>query len=154
MPRALPLLLVRHAKALDAHPAGDFARPLTPKGRAAFAAHAARLARKHALTHIISSPLVRAVQTAELLAQAFEVGAVEIDVGLSPGPDAAARLLACLAAATPGTALVGHNPGLEEALAQLREGAAPLPFKKGAVAAVEARARGRWRVLWLRPVGG
>jgi phosphohistidine phosphatase len=154
MPKPRGLLLVRHAKAHDSHPAGDFARALTPKGRAAFARFAARLARKHRVTRILSSPLVRAVQTAELLAQAFEVEEVEIDGALSPGEEATARLMACVASAVPGTALVGHNPALEEALQLLSEGSPALAFKKGAAASLRAEAAGTWRLEWLRSIDG
>ncbi len=78
-PHQMPLLLVRHAVAEDAHPLGDEARALTAEGRAAFRAHARKLARLTPMTGIVTSPLVRAVQTAELLAEAFGLGSVRID---------------------------------------------------------------------------
>jgi phosphohistidine phosphatase len=94
------------------------------------------------------------VQTAELLAQAFGVDEVEIDAALSPGAEATARLMACVTSAVPGTALVGHNPALEEALQLLSGASTPVAFKKGAAASLRARADGSWRLAWLRSVDG
>jgi phosphohistidine phosphatase SixA len=75
------LFLVRHAEAAPGDP--DDLRPLTDAGRAAARALAARLAREHP-DAVVSSPLLRARQTAEAIARAARVG-VAVDERLAPG---------------------------------------------------------------------
>ncbi|MFL5319032.1 MAG: SixA phosphatase family protein, partial [Myxococcaceae bacterium] len=65
------LLFIRHAKAEKDHSEGDHVRALTPEGRDAFRSHAQELARLAKVKRILTSPHVRAVQTAELAAAAF-----------------------------------------------------------------------------------
>jgi phosphohistidine phosphatase len=151
---ASPLVLVRHGRAEDEHPAGDGARGLTAEGRREMLAHARTLAPRLRLDGIATSPLVRAVQTAEILAEALDLRevAVRADLGASEAPDgvlAAARDLG------PGWALVGHNPALGMALARLLGSSSPaLRFRKGAAAALEpAGSGGPWRLLWVAAPG-
>ncbi|MES2997074.1 MAG: histidine phosphatase family protein [Verrucomicrobiota bacterium] len=62
----MQLLLIRHGKAGDSHPDGDFARPLVAAGHAQARAIAGLLASTDELPDIcLTSPLVRAMQTAE-----------------------------------------------------------------------------------------
>lgn len=70
----MELYLVRHAEAAErTESVGDAVRWLTQKGRTSMSTAAARLRKLHVRPGlIITSPLVRAVQTAELLA--VEVG--------------------------------------------------------------------------------
>ena len=67
------LILVRHANALPAYEAGvttDAARPLSEEGRQKATLTARALAEQNLHPQVIyTSPLVRAVQTAEILAQ-------------------------------------------------------------------------------------
>lgn len=114
-PHQMPLLLIRHAVAEDVHPLGDEARALTPEGRAAFRTHARKLARLTPMAGIVTSPLVRAVQTAELLAEAFGLGRVEVHPALLPGPHAHKRILRLARELGAGWMLVGHNPSLSRA---------------------------------------
>lgn len=69
------LLLIRHAHALPAYEAGvpsDALRPLSEPGRQKAARTAKALAGKGLHPQIVfSSPLLRAVQTAEIIAQMF-----------------------------------------------------------------------------------
>lgn len=131
------ILLVRHGIAQDDHKAGDAARGLTDRGRRKFRKQAKRIAKHLPVTGIVSSPLVRAVQTAELLASACGVDEVEIRDELIPGPSTAEKLLKLIHTLPRGTALVGHNPSLEEvAAALLGQPALAFPFKKGAAIAV------------------
>jgi phosphohistidine phosphatase len=125
------LLLVRHAKAEVDHLLGDDARALTPKGRAAFRLHAQALARLTPLRGVLTSPLVRAVQTAEILCEAM--GIAEVAVRRELIPEAApARLLSLLHDLEDGWAVVGHGPSLPAAAAQaLRLKELPFTFKKG-----------------------
>lgn len=136
------VILVRHARAEDEHPEGDHARALTAEGRAAFRAHARRLAKALRVQRIVTSPLVRAVQTAELLAAACGIDQVTVDAALIPHPDGTRRLVALAKKVPSGTALVGHNPAFADAAAVLL-GMEPLPFKfKKGGALVVRRAAG------------
>ena len=76
------VFLVRHGIAADAAPGQpDESRPLTAKGRRRFRRTARAFARLgERVDKLITSPLVRAVQTAEILARALrqdEVGVLE-----------------------------------------------------------------------------
>ena len=122
------LVLVRHAVAVPASPAlSDDARYLSPPGREAARALGARLrAEAVALDAILASPLVRAVQTAELLAAAVGfAGLVEATDLLGPGGSIqrAADLAETRGAAV---ALVGHEPAIS-ALAAFLTGRPSFP---------------------------
>ena len=79
----MPLILdlVRHGEALATQPGGtDADRPLSPEGREATAQLVARLKRERFLPSLIlSSPLLRARQTAALLSEA-----AGMDFGIAP----------------------------------------------------------------------
>lgn len=147
--KALPTLLVRHARAEDDHPAGDFERALTADGRAIFKKHAKLLSRQTRLLGVVTSPLVRAVQTAEILAEAFGVLDVVVRPELAPGQRAARKIAALAEELGPGWALVGHNPSLLMAASRaLGKDADGLRLKKGA--ALCLRRDGRELVFqWL-----
>ena len=112
--------LMRHGHAEDRP--DDFARELSPNGRAA-ATRAGRALREAGLTpeRILTSSARRALVTAELVARACGYrGAVVGDRGLylaSPGQYLAA--LHRLRASTASVLLVGHNPGLTELAREL-----------------------------------
>ena len=117
------LYLLRHAEASSAEPGlKDFDRPLNDRGREAapLVGHLIR-ERKLRVDLLLSSPAVRARQTAAL---------VKESAGLSAGllyderiyeADAVALLEVVTQAAEPAEALllVGHNPGMERLLALL-----------------------------------
>jgi phosphohistidine phosphatase len=125
--------LVRHGQAEGSAPGGDAARRLTPEGRRAFAARAEALAGELRIDRIVSSPLTRARQTAELLAAA--TGApVRLDERLASGASDGGQLLALGRKLGGGVALVGHNPELAEAIALAGGGAVEVP--PGTVAAI------------------
>jgi phosphohistidine phosphatase len=136
--------LVRHAQAEPKDPAGDAARVLSREGRAAFAAHARALAQRLAVTRIATSPLVRARETAELLAAAVHAP-VEPHDALASGASGGRALLDLGRALGAGAALVGHNPEIAEAIA-LACGRS-VEVKPGAVAAIDAD--GGYRLAWL-----
>jgi phosphohistidine phosphatase len=143
-----PILLVRHAKAEREHPLGDWARSLTAKGRKSFAAQARVLAEHCSLKGIATSPWVRAVQTAEILAEATGVGNVQSRGELLPDRNAPARILKLAQELGPGWALVGHNPSLEEAAARaLGVSEWPLKLKKGAAVALRWQG-GSFAFVW------
>ena len=99
------LFLVRHAEAAPGEP--DELRPLTPAGRAAARALGERLAAEQP-TAVISSPLLRARDTAEQIARASGLEPVP-DERLAPG--ATAEDLKEAATELGGTVVaVGHQP--------------------------------------------
>jgi phosphohistidine phosphatase len=141
------VFLVRHAKAEKApsRGQGDAARALTPEGRTAFAALLGTLGDRLRVARIVTSPFVRARETAELLARA--TGApVEEDLELASGASGGGRLLGLARAAGAGAAVVGHNPEVAEAVA-LAAGE-DLHVRPGTVAAVELEGS-RARLLWI-----
>jgi phosphohistidine phosphatase len=150
MRRPVPLLLVRHARAEDEHPLGDEARGLDRKGRRDFREHARALARRVKLRGIASSPLVRAVQTAEILGAAAGLEEIAIRGELSGGdPDAVLRLARELG---DGWALVGHNPDLALAAASAVGRAEAIRLRKGAAVALVPDGE-RWSLAWLAAPG-
>lgn len=142
--------LVRHAAAAQHPPrgGGDASRPLSDEGRAAFAAHARALAPALPLARIVASPFVRARETAELLAGVTGAVVVE-DPALGSGASHGRDLLLLGRRLGAGTALVGHNPELAEALARAAGHQVPVP--PGTVAAIDDDGAA-FRVAWVRPV--
>ncbi|HEX9052476.1 MAG TPA: histidine phosphatase family protein [Anaeromyxobacter sp.] len=139
------LYLVRHGEAAPKDARGDAVRPLTPAGRARFAAHARALAPRLALSRIATSPLARARETADLLAGA--TGApVDEDPALASGASSGPELLALALRLGAGAAIVGHNPEIADALAAAAGG--PVEVRPGTVAAVDAEGGG-FRLAWL-----
>src|SRR3569833_2240348 len=136
------LYLVRHAIAFDRDPAqwpDDRDRPLTSDGIRKFRRAARGLAKiVPDVELVLSSPLTRTWQTAEILedrADWPEPGRLE---ALEPGHDPAAVLYALEPHANLGTlALVGHDPSLPALVAHLvgaDSAAERLEMRKGGVA--------------------
>jgi phosphohistidine phosphatase len=138
------LYLVRHGIAADASAdADDKDRALTAEGTRKMTRAAIGLKQLGIAPDVIlSSPLRRAQETAALLAETLAPNvAVEIYQPLAPGT-AAAELVRDLRPyrAVHHLMLVGHQPDLGELASHLLTGSvalAPLPFKKGAVAAID-----------------
>lgn len=146
------LFLIRHGVAEDARPGqGDATRALTEDGRRRMAEIARGLSCLGvAFDELVHSPLLRAVESAELLAELAVGGTrVEPDLAAPPGPALLARLSA------PRTALVGHEPFLGQLLGLLllgRPTSQPFAFKKGGVAWLEGEpAPGAMRLVALLP---
>ena len=136
------LYLVRHAIAADRGEdwPDDDKRPLTARGVARFKESVNGLSRLDvAVDEIFTSPLVRAKQTAEILAGGL-LGKPTVKVldALSPG-HAPASVLAQLArtARRRRLALVGHEPSLGELAAHLIGAGRALTFKKGGVCRID-----------------
>jgi phosphohistidine phosphatase len=140
----MDLILVRHADAAEATTSqSDGERPLTAEGRRrAQEVGAALLKHGVRLRTILSSPLVRAVETAELLAVVGGFpGALEIASELGPdGAPAAMRALIERVREAP-VALVGHEPSMGALLAAL-VGARRLSLSKGAAVRLRYRPDG------------
>ncbi len=147
----MQVFLIRHAEAVDETlSVRDPHRPLTARGRDQARQLGDRL-RWHdcAPTRIISSPLVRAVQTAELVAAALDVPvAVEIAVELAPDGDPAELADALRAMPSDASVVaVGHEPALS-ALGALVAGEPGFPALAKAEAVRIVDGRVRWRFGW------
>jgi len=133
------IFLIRHAHAIDEGARlGDEQRYLTDKGRqVARAVGRALRAQGVVVDAVLTSPLVRAVQTAELIAQALEhAGAVEVLSSLAPGVPS--RVVAAdLGTRAGAVALVGHEPNMSALGAMLVGRPGFPPFKKAQVMLVE-----------------
>jgi phosphohistidine phosphatase len=138
----MELILIRHGEAVGEAPGlGDAGRFLTEKGRKVTRRVARWLAKKakRCPAVIWTSPLVRAVQTGEILAEVAGVRAgVQVVAELSPGRDPNDLVALLRAEGKRGPlAVVGHEPSLS-LLAGVLLGGATLPgFKKSGVVAIE-----------------
>jgi phosphohistidine phosphatase len=136
------LYLVRHGLAAERGPAfeSDGERPLTPEGISRMEQEAAALGELEVgFDVILTSPLVRARQTADALAAQLRPKPPVIEVeALAPGSraTAVARELAAHRKASR-IALVGHEPDIGELAARLIGARQPVPFKKGAICCIE-----------------
>jgi phosphohistidine phosphatase len=125
--------LVRHAEAEPGEP--DDLRPLTPAGRAAARGLGIRLAADGCRPDaVVSSPLLRARQTAVELAQALDAEP-EADERLAPGADADA-LRAAVAGVGDEVVVVGHQPDCGRITAEITGGPEPA-FPPAGVAVLE-----------------
>ncbi|MEB3200831.1 MAG: histidine phosphatase family protein [Synechococcaceae cyanobacterium] len=115
------LLLLRHGIAEPRRAdLPEHGRALTPEGRRRTAALLARLLSwELGADRLLSSPLLRARQTAELAVEAGLAPSLELAEALAPEGGALAELAIWLAAVTPGPGrrrgrlcLVGHEPEL------------------------------------------
>lgn len=115
------ILIVRHAIALDREDAAVYSvadgdRPLTREGIAKMKKAVQGLQRIHPKLHaIVASPLLRAKQTAELVAAAYPKAELMVSEWLIPGQPPV-ELLNFLGSFRPDQriAIVGHEPDLSE----------------------------------------
>jgi phosphohistidine phosphatase len=153
------LLVVRHAEAEE--PA-DAAREGRSEAERRLTREGARLMKKGARglatlvdppALILSSPLTRAVQTADALADAFPDAERERHARLAPGFDPA-KLLAWLGDRRGMVVLVGHEPDLSQWIGYAVSGIprSLVRMKKGSVCRLELpapAAAGEAEILWL-----
>lgn len=139
------IYLLRHAEAAAASADGDRGRVLTPRGRGAFEALVAREKPRLHIRRVLTSPYARARQTADILAAALGLVADE-ERALASGASEGVDLLRFALRAGPGTALVGHNPEIADALAA--GGSARQAVAPGTIAALEW-SPGRARLAWI-----
>ena len=134
----MQLCLVRHAIAGERGPAwpDDRLRPLTPEGEAKMREAALGLRLLFVPDAILSSPLLRAIQTAEILCDAFAIKGLHISDALASGDNDA--LLADVSSARSERVLaVGHEPFMSAAISFALTGsdsALRLTCKKGSAA--------------------
>lgn len=131
----MKLYVMRHGPAEDSSATGrDGDRALTPEGRERTRAVArALLAEGEAPLTIISSPLVRALQTAEIVATVTELekrvreakdaggapGAVEIRREMAPGGDALSLVFELARSGRKRAMVVGHEPDVSMLVSHL-----------------------------------
>lgn len=142
------LYLLRHAHAGDpeAWDGDDAARPLSEKGRRQSERLGAFMAeRRFAPDALVTSPKLRALQTAELFGAPLSLPVVE-DRRLAGPLDLDALASVVDAAGGRRVVLVGHDPDFSELAATL-SGAAYLQLKKGALCRLDV-------ALPLQPAGG
>ena len=142
MPGPYELYLIRHAVAEERSEEwpDDTKRPLTDEGIARMRKNARGLVRLGVtLDVVLTSPLVRTRQTADILAAAFESRppVVAFDA-LAPGASHD-LVLADLEKQSRRTriALVGHEPGIGELAARLVGSRRAFEFKKGAACRID-----------------
>ena len=151
------LLLIRHAIAapLGGNVARDEDRPLTAQGRQRFRRVVAGLVRMVPCPHaILTSPLLRARQTAEIAAQAWGKLGPEVVPALTEG--CAGRIRRALAkfAEQDTIVMVGHETWLSEITARLLGSSSGHSFRyrKGGVALIEVDSElARATLLWFIP---
>ena len=136
------LYLVRHAIAAergDEWP-DDSKRPLTERGMARFKEVVQGLsALDAAIDEIFTSPLIRAKQTADLLAAGMTgKPTLKLLDALAPG-HTSAQVMSQLAksAKRRRIGLVGHEPDLGELAAHLLGAQRAIPFKKGGICRID-----------------
>ncbi len=153
----MQLYFLRHGLAADrVHWHGDEARrPLTPEGEERMAREAATLRKlRLGLDRIISSPLTRALQTAQIVAKELKLSnRVVEDPRLAPGfgleplagilrdhGDAGALML------------VGHDPDFSDTIGELIGGGTVI-CKKGALARIDLADpdEPKGELVWLIP---
>jgi phosphohistidine phosphatase len=110
------LLILRHAKATRDAPHGDFARPLTARGRRDAAAVAAALKSSGPpVDEIITSPATRAAETADVVARAIGADAPVSSAALyEANVTDLVGLVQSLPDEVTSAMIVGHNPLLED----------------------------------------
>ena len=138
----MDLYIIRHAAAYGRDPdrwPDDSRRPLTPEGEEEFRRAARGLARiASRADSVLSSPYLRAWQTAQILSELDSWPAPEPLPVLEPTlpPEKAALALEDYAGSV---AVVGHRPGLHELAAYLLTGDShgmEIGIKKGGVACI------------------
>ena len=147
--------LIRHAEAGDDAPR-DEARTLTLRGRADARRVGRALAERGVqFSMMVSSPLVRAVQTAEILARIARWPQALEASQLAPGLSVASALTLVGEQGSSGLVLVGHEPGLSRLVALAIGGPgsrAAIVLKKGGAACLgfeQAVRPGGAQLLWL-----
>ena len=147
----MDVFLIRHADAIDETlEQRDVMRHLTASGRQQATSLGDRL-RWHDCTptHIWTSPLVRAVQTAELLAAGL-ASPIPVEVVPALAPSESGRAVVAAVQALPKDAcvvLVGHEPGIS-AIGALLLGITDLaPLAKAEALRISDGAL-RWRFAW------
>lgn len=150
----MEICLVRHAIAVERGTAGyedDALRPLTPRGKARMEVAARGLHRLFTPEIIVTSPLIRARQTADILVAEYGLHKARVSDALATGDNA--QFLADLDDIDADRVmLVGHEPHVSATLSWLLTGDQAMVstvFKKGAAALVSCTGAPRPGGCWL-----
>lgn len=150
------LYLLRHGLAVPHGTPGiaDDDRPLTSEGERRVRAIGRGLKRlKLKLVRIATSPLPRALKTAQIVAEALgDADLVEVVDELRAGQDASSIRTWLATREETRLMLVGHNPSLSDLLALLTTGDEKLGYcelRKGGIAALTGDPRGLYKVDWI-----
>jgi phosphohistidine phosphatase len=153
----MKLFVMRHGPAEDHSPTGrDSDRALTPPGRDRVRDVAKKLlAEGEAPFHVVSSPLVRALQTAEIVAAVTGLdrraredakarasnatGAVEIRRELAPGGDELSLIAELVKAGRKRVMIVGHEPDLSMLVSRLAGRTPPQGMLKAMVVGLKLK---------------
>ncbi len=144
------LYLMRHGEALSA--GDDASRPLSEKGRKE-AAYSSRLAveeKSMAVSRILHSPKIRALETAEILSRAFNTSPAVVESDdLLPHDDPLAWT-SRLQQEQEDIALVGHLPFLANLAETLLQGrvSKQIRFHTAQIIHLERNEEGIWQYRW------
>jgi len=147
----MKLYLVQHAKAASKEQ--DPQRPLTQEGRGELQKVTEFIKPlKLSVNYLWHSEKKRAVQTAELLAEAVEIKkAKTLREGLGPNDDVAV-LKDELNTAAGDIMIVGHLPFLNKLASLLLAGCEPantVAFKNACIVAMARSERNKWQIDWM-----
>jgi phosphohistidine phosphatase len=139
--KLMQILVVRHAPAEDAvFPGGsDSSRELTPRGRKLFTEFVERFVKQTSVPDLVLySPLVRTVQTAEILAKGTNLQSHQsrVEPLLAPGMPISQLVSSIGQLRANCLALVGHNPDVGLLVSDLIGGGS-FDFKKGSIACID-----------------
>lgn len=160
MAAILEIYLVRHAIAAERGPKypDDRLRPLTPEGAKRFRESVKGLGNFDVtIDLVLTSPLVRARETATLLASGLKPKPALVEIeALAPGGRHAAIVEAIKTHAKQHRrlGLVGHEPDLGEFAAKLLGARGSVEFKKGAICLIDvdsATPGGPGTLRWFLP---
>jgi phosphohistidine phosphatase len=159
MPESCRLYLIRHGLAEERGEAwpDDSRRPLSEEGMSRLRKEARGLVRLGVTFDVVlTSPLVRARQTADIVAGAFSARPAIVVID-SLAPDGTAQaVLSDLEKQARRTriALVGHEPGIGELAARLAGSRRALAFKKGSICRIDVKSlppAGPGTLRWFIP---
>ncbi len=148
----MKVYLVRHGKAKKSAPGGDSKRPLNKTGRDEVSRMASFLGRSIRVPRIVHSGLIRATQTAMILADILGQGQMVEESTIPIGPmDDVATFAKVLNTIEDDVMVVGHNPFMGDLVSYLTTGdeeADVCYFETGAVACLEKNGD-EWELQWL-----
>jgi phosphohistidine phosphatase len=149
------LFLLRHGKAENSNPGGDGSRALVEKGREQARRAGCLLKTADLLPDIVlTSPLVRARQTADEFCQAGGISEPVVQTWLASGmgPETALAELAAFRE-FPRVAIVGHEPDLSKLIEWLLGcSTGSIEIRKGTIAGIEiAPPARRGQLIFLIP---
>ena len=151
------ICIVRHSTAVDLYEAAsDDARWRTAEGRARAERGGTLLSERLRPTHVFSSPLVRAVQTAEILSSALAYrGSLPAVTALGPERGTTAQALSVLDELPKNAQvlLVSHEPRVRLLAGQLLAVDRVPGFRTGSACVIDGSPDDGRFAFWVDPVG-